>query len=107
LQIIGLVRHEVLGGVVMLIPEGRNRVCPAARLPSVARLVVRSWAVGAVLGTVFAILLVLTNAGGLTNLIRQSPDAITAIALLVFGFATLIAGLYSGAAVMLISPKDE
>jgi hypothetical protein len=102
-----LVRHEVPGGVVMLMPDGRNRVGPAARLPSVARLVVRGWAVGAGLGALFAVLLVLTNAGGLRDLIRQSPDAITPVALLVFGFATLIAGLYSAAAVMLLSSKDE
>ncbi len=62
---------------------------------------------GALLGAALALLLVLTNVGGLHDLVRQSPDAATPIALLVFGFATLVAGLYSGAAVMLIPQKDR
>lgn len=90
----------------MPVPDARNRANPAARLPSVARLVVRGWAVGAALGAVFAVLLVLTNVGGLRDLIWQSPDAIVAFALLVFGFATLMAGLYSATAVMLVSQSD-
>jgi hypothetical protein len=90
----------------MPICDARNRVDPAARLPSVAGLVVRSWAVGAALGAAFAVSLVLTNVGGLGDLIRQSPDAITGFALLVFDFATLMAALYSGAAVMRISERD-
>jgi hypothetical protein len=91
----------------MLNPEGRGRSSPAVRLPSVVGLVVRGWGVGAALGSALALLLVLSNAGGLYDLIRQSPDAVTATALLVFGFATLIAALYSGAAIMLLPAKDE
>ena len=91
----------------MPFPEQGVRSRQPARLPRVAGLVVRGWGIGAVIGALFAILLVLTNSGGLHDLISQSPDAFIAIALLVFGFATLIAGLYSGAAVMLLSAKDE
>lgn len=91
----------------MRVPHARNRASRHARLPSVARLVVRSWGIGAMLGALFAILLLLTNTGGLGDLVRQSSDAVTAIALLVFGFATLIAGLYSGTAIMLLPAKDE
>ena len=90
----------------MPIPAASNNAGPTAHLPSIARFVVRSWAIGALLGAVFATSLILTNAGGLHDLLRQSPDAITAIALLNFGFASLVAGLYSGAAIMLISTKD-
>ncbi len=88
-------------------PEKGTRFDPTARLPPVARLIVRGWAMGALLGAACALLLVLTNAGGLHDLMRQSPDAATAIALLIFGFATLVAGLYSGAAVMLLPQKDR
>jgi hypothetical protein len=91
----------------MQVPEERHRSGRPARLPRAAGLVVRGWGIGAVIGALFAILLVLTNSGGLHDLISQSRDGFIAIALLVFGFATLIAGLYSGAAVMLLSPKDE
>ncbi len=91
----------------MPIRGGPDRRRPPSGLPSVAGLVVRSWGVGAALGAMVAIALMLTNAGGLRDLIVQSTDAVTPIALFIFGFATLIAGLYSGAAVMLISSKDE
>ena len=87
--------------------ERRMRFDPTARLPPIARLIVRGWAMGALLGAALALLLVLTNAGGLLDLMRQSADAFTPVALLVFGFATLVAGLYSGAAVMLLPPKDR
>ncbi len=88
-------------------PIAKPGARPFAGLPSVARLVVRGWAIGAVLGAAFAGLLILTNATGLHDLIRQSPDAVTAVALLVFGFATLFAGLYSAAAVMLVPAGGE
>jgi hypothetical protein len=85
----------------------KPRARPAAGLPSVVKLVVRGWVIGAVLGAAFAGLLILTNAVGLHDLIRQSPDAVTAVALLVFGFATLFAGLYSATAVMLVPAGGE
>jgi hypothetical protein len=107
LPVVGLLGQEVLGGVVMLISKRRRRITSTARLPPVARLVVRGWGVGAVLGAAFAMLLVVTNVGGLHDLMGQTPDAVTAISLLVVGFATLFAGLYSGAAVMLLSSKDD
>jgi hypothetical protein len=79
----------------------------AALSPPVVKLVVHGWVAGGVLGAVFAALLIATNVAGLQDLIRQSPDALTAVAMLVFGFATLFAGLYSGAAVMLVSKRDD
>ena len=87
--------------------HGCNRASRGACSPSLASFVVVRWGVGAMLGAVFAVLLVVTNAGGLHDLIWQSQDAIVAIALLVFGFTTLIAGLYAGAAIMLLSARDE
>lgn len=62
---------------------------------------------GAAIGAGLALLLILTNAAGLADLIAQSTDGLVAAVLLVFGFATLIAALYSGAAVMLIPQKDD
>ena len=85
---------------------GSNATRPDRPVPSIARFVVRNWAIGALLGAALAGVLILTNAGGLLDLLRQSSDAAIAIAVFVFGFSTLLAGLYSGAAIMLISHED-
>ena len=69
-------------------------------------LIIRGWVVGAMLGTVIALLLVATNTAGLLDLARQSSDGVIAVALLAFGFATLIAGLYSATAIMLLPSQD-
>lgn len=74
---------------------------------AIPRLIIRGWVIGAGLGGMFAALLVLTNTAGLLDLARQSSDGTVAIALLVFGFATLVAALYSATAIMLISSADD
>lgn len=65
-------------------------------------LIVRGWLIGGGLGAALSALLVITNTAGLRDLVQQSADGIVAVVLLMFGFVTLFAGLYSGASVMLV-----
>lgn len=71
-------------------------------LPKLLHFLAVNSATGAALGTVFAIVLMLTNVGGLADLIGETSNPVVPIVLMIVGFATLIGGLYTGSAVMLL-----
>ncbi len=72
----------------------------AERLPPIVRFILGNAAVGAVLGGALAAALVYTDTYGLQSLIRNSSDPVTPVVMIIVGFATLIGGLYTGAAIM-------
>lgn len=75
-------------------------------LPGIVMFILRSAAIGSVIGVGLAALFILADTGGLGSLIAGSSDPITSLLLLGLGFATMIGSLYTGAAIMLL-PKDE
>lgn len=77
----------------------------ALQLPRVVAFILRSCAIGAILGAGLAVALVLTNAGGMGALIASSSEPAVPLVLLVAGFATLIGSLYAGWAIMTL-PRD-
>lgn len=64
-------------------------------------------AIGSALGVAFAVLLIVVDAGGLRTLIGGSSEPWAPLALLIVGFATLIGGLYTAAAIMLLPKGDD
>lgn len=59
-------------------------------------------AVGASIGILLAIVLMLTNTAGLGGLIHDTMDPLTPVLLVLVGFATLFGGLYTAAAIMML-----
>lgn len=76
----------------------------AAR-PSPIRFVLLNAAIGAVLGCLLAAALVYSNPA-LQALIAGSASPAVPIAMLLVGFASLVGGLYAGAAIMLMPYRD-
>lgn len=75
--------------------------------PKLLRFLAVNAAVGAGLGTAFAGVLLATNTAGLGDLIVTTSDPVTPVILFVVGFATLIGGLYTASAVMLVPWKKK
>ncbi len=78
-----------------------------ASLPRAVRFVLFNVGVGSLIGAAFGLLLIATDAGGLRSLIADSSDPVTPVLLVIGGFASLIGGLYVGAAIMRMPAKDE
>lgn len=75
--------------------------------PKLLRFLAINAAIGAALGAVFAVVLIVTNTGGIGDLILRTSDPVSPVLLFVVGFATLIGGLYTASAVMLVPWKKK
>lgn len=76
-------------------------------LPPAVAFVLRNAAIGGAIGIAMAVALLLTDAGGLRSLITQAHDPLAPLLLLAVGFATLIGGLYTAAALMMLRGGDD
>lgn len=79
----------------------------AGRLPRIVRLLAYHAAVGVGLGVAFAMLLLLTNAAGLTDLIVESEQPWLPIVMLSAGCALTFGSASMGAAIMTIHWDDD
>ena len=91
----------------MSIPNGLQGERRDSLLPRTVTFLLTNAAIGAALGLVLGALLMLTNAGGLGSLIHDTADPVTPVVLVLIGFATLFGGLYTAAAIMLMSRQEE
>lgn len=76
-------------------------------LPILLRFLAQNAMIGSVLGVVFAGVLVWSSCGKLLELIVECSDPLVPTVMLTIGFATLIGGLYTGSAIMLLPYEDE
>jgi hypothetical protein len=72
----------------------------------IVHLVVRNWIAGALLGAVFAGMLIWSDLGGMGRLLLRSDPVWPPLLLLFGGFAVTFGALVAGTAIMLI-PKDD
>ncbi len=77
------------------------------RLPRIVRLLAYHGAVGVGLGVAFAMLLLLTNPAGLTDLIMESDQPWLPIVMLSAGCALTFGSASMGAAIMTIHWDDD
>ena len=84
----------------------RRMVAAWASAPRLIRLVLANALTGAVLGLASAAAVVSTNVGGLRELIALTDDPVAPLALLCIGFASVMASVVAGAAVMTDSVDD-
>ncbi|MEZ5926703.1 MAG: hypothetical protein R3D57_20230 [Hyphomicrobiaceae bacterium] len=75
-------------------------------LPGIVTFILRSAAVGSLLGVVVAALFILSDVAGVGTLIRDSASPVPPVVLLLAGFAILFGSLYTGSAIMLL-PRDK
>jgi hypothetical protein len=76
--------------------------------PSIVRLVVTNWILGAVAGILCAGLLLGLDLGGLRGLMfRESTTAMAGVALLFGGFAVTFGSAVCGSAIMSLGARDE
>jgi hypothetical protein len=89
-------------------PTWRRGAAPSAKgLDPVVRYMIFHWALGALLGALFATVLLIFDPLGLRQLMRDSGMEPLAALLLYFGFMTSFSGLACAAAVMFFPDDDE
>ena len=71
-------------------------------LPGIVTYLLRTAAIGALIGMAVAALLIVTDAAGMGTMIRDSQAPFAPVALLLLGFATLIGSLYTGTSIMML-----
>lgn len=83
-------------------PRGPQR----GRLPPLVVYILKSAGLGSAIGAALAVLLVVTDTGGLRTLIGDTGDQVTPVILLAAGFAISMGGLSAAVAIMRL-PSDD
>jgi hypothetical protein len=76
-------------------------------LPGIVRMILRSAAVGALLGVLVLAGFLATDVGGIRSMVQATSDPIAPLLLLGIGFASLIGSVYVGTEIMLLSTDER
>lgn len=90
-----------------MVVDGESSGPGRHRLPRIVRLLAVHCAIGVALGITFAMLLLVTNAAGLTDLIVESEQPWLPIAMLSIGCALTFGGASMAAAIMTLHWGDQ
>lgn len=84
-----------------------TRYHATGRLPWLAALIIRSWLIGSLIGTLTAALFVVADIGNIGTLLRATAEPWIAFGLFAMGFSTMIGSLYAASAIMWLPRHDD